>query len=167
MTRRSTKYLTTALGLLALASITVVGCSGTTASETPSEQAAPEVREETSKAAPPSKTKSEVTELKVKDLVAGKGAEAKPGDRVSVHYTGWLEDGTKFDSSLDRKQPFQFTLGAGEVIKGWDEGVAGMRIGGKRKLTIPPELGYGEQGAGGVIPPNAVLTFEVQLLGIE
>lgn len=100
------------------------------------------------------------------DLVAGTGSEAQKGQRVKVHYTGWLKDGRKFDSSVDRGQPFEFPLGAGRVIKGWDEGVAGMKVGGKRKLVIPPALGYGERGAGGVIPPNAELTFEVELLGI-
>lgn len=104
--------------------------------------------------------------LKYVDLVAGTGAEATKGQRVKVHYTGWLKDGKKFDSSVDRGQPFEFPLGAGRVIRGWDEGVAGMKIGGKRKLIIPSDLGYGPRGAGGVIPPNAELTFEVELLGI-
>jgi FKBP-type peptidyl-prolyl cis-trans isomerase len=105
--------------------------------------------------------------LKYTDLKVGAGAEAKAGDAVQVHYTGWLVDGTKFDSSRDSSRgPFRFKLGAGQVIKGWDEGVAGMRVGGKRKLIIPAELGYGRQGAGGVIPPGATLVFEVELLGI-
>ena len=104
--------------------------------------------------------------LKYEILKEGDGAVAKAGDKVKVHYTGWLTDGKKFDSSVDRGQPFQFNLGAGQVIKGWDEGVAGMKVGEKRKLTIPPDLGYGARGAGGVIPPNATLIFEVELLGI-
>jgi len=104
--------------------------------------------------------------LKYVDMVVGTGDEAKKGQTVRVHYTGWLKDGTKFDSSLDRGKPFEFQLGAGRVIKGWDEGVAGMKMGGKRKLIIPAQLGYGDRGAGGVIPPGAELTFEVELLGI-
>lgn len=107
------------------------------------------------------------TELLIEDLTVGEGSEAVSGKEVTVHYTGWLTDGEKFDSSKDRKQPFTFPLGAGHVIKGWDQGVAGMKVGGKRKLTIPPELGYGARGAGGVIPPNATLVFEVELLSID
>lgn len=107
------------------------------------------------------------TGLKYVDLEVGEGPEATPGKNVEVHYTGWLENGTKFDSSLDRKEPFTFRLGAGQVIDGWDQGVAGMKVGGKRKLTIPPDLGYGNEGAGGVIPPGATLIFEVELLGVQ
>jgi FKBP-type peptidyl-prolyl cis-trans isomerase len=105
--------------------------------------------------------------LVVEDEVVGTGPAAKSGDSVTVDYTGWLTDGTKFDSSLDRNQPFTFVLGQQRVIAGWDQGVAGMQVGGKRKLTIPPELGYGARGAGGVIPPNATLVFEVELLKIN
>lgn len=105
--------------------------------------------------------------LKYVELKEGTGDEAKAGQTVEVHYTGWLKDGAKFDSSKDRNKPFQFPLGAGRVIKGWDEGVAGMKVGGKRKLIIPPELGYGKRGAGDVIPPDAELTFEVELLGVK
>jgi FKBP-type peptidyl-prolyl cis-trans isomerase FkpA len=108
------------------------------------------------------------TELKVEVLREGKGAEAKAGNTVSVHYTGWLTNGTKFDSSVDRGTPFSFLLGGGQVIQGWDEGVAGMKVGEKRKLTIPSEFGYGSRGTpGGPIPPNATLIFEVELLKIN
>jgi FKBP-type peptidyl-prolyl cis-trans isomerase FkpA len=100
------------------------------------------------------------------DITEGEGEAAQAGQRVSVHYTGCLTDGTKFDSSKDRNEPFGFPLGAGHVIRGWDEGVQGMKAGGVRKLTIPPEMGYGSRGAGGVIPPNATLVFEVELLEI-
>jgi peptidylprolyl isomerase len=105
--------------------------------------------------------------LKYYDLEVGDGASPQAGQGVAVHYTGWLEDGTKFDSSLDRGQPFTFALGMRQVIPGWDEGVATMKVGGRRQLVIPPELGYGAQGAGGVIPPNATLIFEVELLAVQ
>lgn len=105
--------------------------------------------------------------LKYVDQAVGTGDVAVVGKNVSVHYTGWLENGKKFDSSVDRGQPFSFPLGAGRVIKGWDEGVQGMKVGGKRKLTIPSDLGYGSRGAGGVIPPNATLIFDVELLGVR
>ncbi len=112
--------------------------------------------------------------MQITDETIGTGAEAAAGQNVAVHYTGWLHDpaaadtkGRKFDSSRDRGQPFRFELGAGHVIAGWDEGVAGMKIGGSRRLTIPPEKGYGARGAGGVIPPNATLVFDVELLGVE
>lgn len=105
--------------------------------------------------------------LKYVDQAVGTGDVAVAGKSVSVHYTGWLENGKKFDSSVDRGQPFSFPLGAGRVIKGWDEGVQGMKVGGKRKLTIPSDLGYGSRGAGGVIPPNATLIFDVELLGVH
>jgi FKBP-type peptidyl-prolyl cis-trans isomerase len=108
-----------------------------------------------------------VTELQIEDIRVGDGAEAKAGKQVSVHYVGTLTDGKKFDSSRDRGRPFSFGLGAGQVIAGWDQGVAGMKVGGLRKLTIPPHLGYGAQGAGGVIGPNATLVFEVELLGVR
>ncbi len=105
--------------------------------------------------------------LEIEDQIVGEGDEATAGQTVEVHYTGWLTDGTKFDSSHDRNQTFSFKLGGGQVIAGWDQGVAGMKIGGSRKLTIPADLGYGERGAGGVIPPNATLVFKVELIGLS
>ncbi|MBK8019123.1 MAG: FKBP-type peptidyl-prolyl cis-trans isomerase [Betaproteobacteria bacterium] len=107
------------------------------------------------------------TGLIIEDITEGDGPAAEAGQHVTVHYTGWLTNGSKFDSSKDRNEPFDFPLGHRHVISGWDEGVQGMKVGGVRKLTIPPELGYGARGAGGVIPPNATLVFEVELLGIE
>lgn len=124
--------------------------------------------------APPPYTGGDVGEFQRIDVVEGTGDAARAGDEVSVHYTGWLYDertadrrGAKFDSSLDRGQPFVFMLGAGRVIRGWDDGVAGMRVGGKRELLIPADLGYGAKGAGSVIPPGASLVFEVELLDIR
>ena len=105
--------------------------------------------------------------LVFEELVVGTGNAAASGQKVSVHYTGWLTNGTKFDSSKDRGEPFVFPLGKGHVIKGWDEGVAGMKVGGKRKLTIPPQLGYGARGAGNVIPANAELHFDVELIKVK
>jgi FKBP-type peptidyl-prolyl cis-trans isomerase FkpA len=117
---------------------------------------------------------TQITELVKNDTVVGEGREAEPGFMVSVHYTGWLYDenasdkkGEKFDSSVDKGQPFEFALGAGQVIQGWDKGFAGMKVGGKRTLIIPPEMGYGARGAGGVIPPNATLVFDVELLDVK
>ena len=108
-----------------------------------------------------------MSELICEDIEIGEGAEAVAGSTVVVHYSGFLTDGSKFDSSLDRNDPFSFKLGAGMVIRGWDEGFSGMKVGGKRKLTIPPEMGYGSAGAGGVIPPNATLVFDVELLDVK
>ena len=111
------------------------------------------------------------SELQITDTRTGDGAEARAGQNVTVHYTGWLyqngQQGAKFDSSRDRNDPFRFPLGAGRVIKGWDEGVAGMKVGGQRTLIIPADMGYGARGAGGVIPPNATLKFDVELLGVS
>jgi FKBP-type peptidyl-prolyl cis-trans isomerase FkpA len=113
------------------------------------------------------KTVTTPSGLQYIDLLEGTGRQAELGDTAIVHYTGWLADGTKFDSSVDRKEPFSFRVGAGQVIKGWDEGVGSMKVGGKRKLIIPSTLGYGARGAGGVIPPNATLTFDVELLDLR
>ena len=128
-------------------------------------------KKQTSKAEKKTEKKAEGTVdtakgLKVEDVKPGTGPEAVSGKEVTVHYTGKLTDGKKFDSSLDRKQPFKFILGAGQVISGWDKGVAGMKVGGKRKLTIPPDMAYGKNGVPGVIPPDSTLVFDVELLGV-
>lgn len=158
MSKRSLRWLVAGLAVVAVSAS--VGCS------TPPAAVAPQPAPAEQPAAAPTPTE-EVTELKIEDMVVGTGAEAVSGKTVSVHYTGWLTDGTKFDSSVDRGTPFEFQLGQGRVIRGWDEGVAGMKIGGKRKLTIPPEMGYGARGSGSVIPPNATLVFDVELLGVR
>ncbi|MEJ2421306.1 MAG: FKBP-type peptidyl-prolyl cis-trans isomerase [Acidobacteriota bacterium] len=166
--------------------------ANTPETQAPAQQAAPEApanqpaaeapKAETSKPAPEASKPAEPSKpaakkelkyvtlpdgLKYADMKVGTGEAAKAGDEVVVNYTGRLKDGTVFDSSYSRHQPFTFTLGAGRVIKGWDVGVAGMKVGGKRRLIIPPDLAYGARGAGGVIPPNATLTFDVQLLEIH
>lgn len=165
MLRKSRLIALCAVSVLALAVTT--GCGQSPAEDTPAptndtgQVSTPP--EESPSEAPPA---AEVTELVIEDITVGTGAEATAGNSVTVHYTGWLTDGTQFDSSLTSGRPFQFALGQGQVIPGWDQGVAGMKVGGTRRLTIPPDLGYGAAGAGGVIPPNATLIFEVQLLSI-
>jgi FKBP-type peptidyl-prolyl cis-trans isomerase len=152
---KHTKPLTLALATL----LTALPLAGPVLAQAPKEKAMEK----------PAEGKEVVTSsgLKYVDVKVGEGAEAKPGQVVDVHYTGWLTNGTKFDSSVDRGKPFSFKLGAGQVIEGWDKGVAGMKVGGKRKLTIPPGLGYGSQSVGGVIPPNSTLIFDVELLGVK
>ncbi|HWH69445.1 MAG TPA: FKBP-type peptidyl-prolyl cis-trans isomerase [Candidatus Sulfotelmatobacter sp.] len=147
--------------LLLVAAISIPACSQKDPATAP---AAAEKTTESKAAAGATKTPSGLAFV---DMVKGSGASPTSGKNVTVHYTGWLENGTKFDSSVDRGVPFTFRIGAGEVIPGWDEGVMSMKVGGKRKLIIPPQLGYGAQGAGGVIPPNATLIFEVELLNVE
>lgn len=149
--------------LLLCAAIAIPACSQ-------KEPAKPAAEKAAEKAAEPAAAANEVktaSGLVYRDLVVGKGASPVSGKTVTVHYTGVLENGQKFDSSLDRGQPLKFRIGTGEVIPGWDEGVIGMKVGGKRKLVVPPQLGYGSAGAGGVIPPNATLVFEVELLDAE
>jgi FKBP-type peptidyl-prolyl cis-trans isomerase FkpA len=152
------KYATLIASALLMATFATSGCSA---------DSQPPKQEKTAMSNP-------ITELVKNDTVVGEGREAEPGFNVTVHYTGWLYDpskpdnkGQKFDSSVDRQDPFVFYLGGGQVIRGWDEGFAGMKVGGKRTLIIPPDYGYGARGAGGVIPPNATLIFDVELLGIK
>jgi FKBP-type peptidyl-prolyl cis-trans isomerase len=170
-------------GLALVAAVGLVGCSSapkaTTDQAPPAESAqttAPEAAAPAPEAAAPApqsaapkspgKTK-DVTKLTIEDIKVGTGAEAKSGNTVTVNYSGWLTDGSQFDSSYTSGQPFTFPLGQGQVIPGWDKGVEGMKVGGVRKLVIPPDMGYGAQGAGGVIPPNATLVFQVELLSVQ
>lgn len=177
MSTRLSRLLAAAL-MLALV-FSLAGCSksdnssatsssqaATTEQPVTTDQSAGTAGQDASADAGPGKV-ADVTELKIEDLKVGTGAEAVAGKTVTVNYTGWLTDGTKFDSSLDSGQPFSFVLGTGYVIPGWDQGVAGMKVGGKRRLTVPPALGYGANGAGGVIPPNATLVFDVELLNVQ
>lgn len=158
------------LGLLA----TVPACGGSTSTETTTTTSAATTTGDSAATTTGGTGVSSITTLQTTELKEGTGATAVAGRPVSVHYTGWLysesaaeNKGTKFDSSVDRGQPFQFALGAGQVIPGWDQGVAGMKVGGSRRLIIPPAMGYGSRGAGGVIPPNATLVFDVELLGVN
>ena len=171
MLKRSALLLTAGLALIA--AVALGGCGAQAPSSTqgstpaePQPSAQPQATQDASPANAPGTT-APVTKLVTKDEVVGKGAAAKSGDTVTVDYTGYLANGTKFDSSVGRG-PFTFPLGAGQVIPGWDQGVAGMKVGGKRKLTIPPDLGYGAQGTpDGTIPPNSTLVFDVELLKID
>lgn len=162
---------------IALSAFLFVACTKKDDSSTAAEPAAAEPAAASAQPTPadtPTTTGSETMPLQKTDLTPGNGAEIKSGQTALVHYTGWLYDaaapdnkGKKFDSSVDRNEPFEFDVGGGHVIRGWDEGVAGMKVGGKRRLVIPPEMGYGARGAGGVIPPGATLVFDVELVEIR
>jgi peptidylprolyl isomerase len=147
-----------------IVSAIVVCLAGVAAADKPKTPPAKDAKKEAKVAEKLVTTPSGLQYVEIKE---GTGAVPKAGQTVKVHYTGWLTNGNKFDSSVDRGEPFKFSLGRGQVIRGWDEGLSTMKIGGKRKLTIPPALGYGARGAGGVIPPNATLVFDVELLGVE
>lgn len=167
--------LSTPVTCLALAALLFAGgCAESTTSQKPAEKApvtsgapATSTSGAPAAAAADGKMVKTASGLQYIDTVEGKGASPAAGQTVVVHYTGWLLDGKKFDSSVDREKPFEFVIGQGQVIKGWDEGVASMKVGGKRTLVIPAELGYGSRGAGGAIPPNATLKFDVELIAIK
>lgn len=168
-----TMYLSAA-ALLVVTALVVAGCSksqsSSSAQSSQSSQPAQSAPQTTAPAQEQTQQPAQsapVTKLEIKDTKVGKGTAAKAGDTVVVEYTGWLADGTKFDSSADHGGTYSFPLGGGQVIKGWDQGVVGMKVGGVRVLTIPPDLAYGAQGAGGVIPPDATLTFQVKLVKIQ
>jgi FKBP-type peptidyl-prolyl cis-trans isomerase len=148
--------------IIVLMAVLALAIAPMAAQQTPAKKTAPA---KTTKAEPAPVTTP--SGLKYWDLKVGTGTEAVKGKTVRVHYTGWLTNGKKFDSSVDRNEPFQFTIGAGNVIKGWEEGVVGMKVGGKRKLQIPPDLAYGKEGYPGVIPPNSTLIFQIELLGVK
>jgi len=168
LTKRIGLITLAASGALALSSITAcTKCSKTGDNASTQQGQSPADAVGGSQATAGQPAEQAAGQLEIVEITAGNGAAAADGKRVTVHYTGTLENGTKFDSSLDRNVPFSFTLGQGQVISGWDQGVKGMKVGGKRKLVIPPQLGYGEKGVGGVIPPNAKLLFEVELLKVE
>jgi len=154
--------------LITLATALVLGTALTACTKKEGTQTATD-SQSTSTTGTTTENKPAATEakLEINDMKVGDGDVAETGKKVFVHYTGWLSDGKKFDSSIDRGQPLPFQLGAGQVIKGWDQGVVGMKVGGKRKLTIPPQLAYGEAGAGAIIPPNSTLVFEVELTKVE
>lgn len=160
------KRLTLSMILMAalVGALALTGCN--TAAQTPAATAPAETPAAEAPVTETGTPTADVTELKVEDITVGTGAEAKPGDTVTVHYTGWLADGTKFESSKDSGRPFEFQVGSGLVIKGWDVGVAGMKVGGVRRLTIPADMGYGAQGSG-PIPPNATIVFEIELLAVK
>lgn len=156
------------IALVLLSGALLAGCTAEPEVTSPAPEPAAEQPTTEQPVAPEAPVATEdVTELEIEDLAEGDGAEAKQGDTVTVHYTGWLTDGTKFDSSLDSGQPFQFTIGEGRVISGWEAGVPGMKEGGKRKLVIPPAMAYGEPGRPPVIPPSATLVFEVELVAVN
>lgn len=165
LTRRISIFVALVVGALSLS--TLNGCTKCSKSKDDSGGQSGQTPADAVQGDPVQDTPGAPGSIEIVDISTGSGADAVDGARITVHYTGTLENGTKFDSSIDRNSPFSFTLGQGQVIAGWDQGVKGMKVGGKRKLVIPPQLAYGERGVGGVIPPNATLVFEIELLNVE